>query len=394
MQELIIGKSENKSNKKRLIIRLAVKELADMLESEEFWEDFNNDCVDREMNPVDYWTTSVVGSSKLPQKWFSIVVNVSEMKTDNYEEEPCAQVPEVAHLGNNELTTKKLINKSITKSGYLVNFEVYQGCTPNSNPNHQKKKKNWKGDGSPLAVYSIVSTRTSGYTFPFTSINLVYHLKEEGYGATGTIREYRLPKNGPLRSVKQMKKTNRRTFYYTSTTDKKVVATIWMDNSVVTVVSMVHVVHPLSNANRYSSAEKRKIGIPRPNTIGKIGIRGKKWGWPIFTWLVDSCLENAWIIYRKHNLNVTQLIFRREIAQVYLKQFQNLPKSAGRPSTYSTDSRIAPAIRYDRVDHIIEHVPNIIISYYRIHQQVIYELSVGSGINYIDKIERKKVDTN
>lgn len=105
-----------------------------------------------------------------------------------------------------------------------------------------------------------------------------------------------------------------------------------------TVLSTVHAVYPLSNASRYSSAEKKKIGTPRPNTIGKYnefmggtdqmdanikvyrtGIRGKKWWWPIFTWLVDSCVQNAWITYRKHNPNVTQLMFRREVAQVYLK---------------------------------------------------------------------------
>lgn len=150
-----------------------------------------------------------------------------------------------------------------------------------------------------------------------------------------------------------------------------------MDNSVVRVLSTVHAVYPLSNASRYSSAEKKKIGIPRPNTIGKynefmggtdqmdaninvyrIGIRGKKWWWPIFTWLVDSCVQNAWITYRKHNPNVTQLMFWRKVAQVYLTKFQNPPKSAGRPSTYSADSRIAPDIRYDRVDHIVEYVPN------------------------------------
>lgn len=150
-----------------------------------------------------------------------------------------------------------------------------------------------------------------------------------------------------------------------------------MDNSVVTVASTVHGVLPLSNACRYSSKEKKKIGIPRPNCIGKysefvggtnqmdsninvyrIGIRGKKWWWPIFTWLIDSCIQNSWILYKKYNPDETQLNFRRQIAQVYLKKFQNLPKSAGRPSTYSQDSRVAPDIRYDHIDHIIEYVAN------------------------------------
>lgn len=65
--------------------------------------------------------------------------------------------------------------------------------------------------------------------------------------------------------------------------------------------------------------------------VYRIGIRGKKWWWPIFTWLVDVCVQNAWIIYKNLHPDISQLVFRREITQVYLKKFQNLPKSSGRP---------------------------------------------------------------
>ncbi|XP_030762656.1 piggyBac transposable element-derived protein 3-like [Sitophilus oryzae] len=123
------------------------------------------------------------------------------------------------------------------------------------------------------------------------------------------MRENRVPKNCPLQPVKQIKKTVRGTYDYALTDDKKIVITRWMDNSVVTVASTVHGVQPVTNALRYSSKEKKKIGIPRPYCIGKynefmggtdqmdaninvyrIGIRGKKWWWPIFTWLLDSCI--------------------------------------------------------------------------------------------------------
>lgn len=42
-----------------------------------------------------------------------------------------------------------------------------------------------------------------------------------------------------------MKKNKRGTFEYATTTDKKVVVTRWMDNSVVTVASTAHGVYPL-----------------------------------------------------------------------------------------------------------------------------------------------------
>ncbi|XP_072398273.1 uncharacterized protein [Diabrotica undecimpunctata] len=92
--------------------------------------------------------------------------------------------------------------------------------------------------------------------------------------------------------------------------------------------------------------------------VYRVGLGGKKWWWPIFTWLLDTSIQNSWIIYRKHHPGAPQLNFRRKIAQVYLKRFQNLPKAAGRPATYSPESRIAVDIRYDHSDHYVEYVPN------------------------------------
>ncbi|KAH1006086.1 hypothetical protein HUJ04_006964 [Dendroctonus ponderosae] len=55
----------------------------------------------------------------------------------------------------------------------------------------------------------------------FTSMNLLYFLRSNGYQGTGTVRENRLPKNCSIQSVKSMKKQNRGTFEYAATTDKK-----------------------------------------------------------------------------------------------------------------------------------------------------------------------------
>lgn len=51
-------------------------------------------------------------------------------------------------------------------------------------------------------------------------------------------------------------------------------------------------------------------------------VRGKKWWWLIFTWLIDAAIQNSWIIYKIHNPETTQLEFRREIAKIYLKNFK------------------------------------------------------------------------
>ncbi|CAH2089963.1 unnamed protein product [Euphydryas editha] len=146
-----------------------------------------------------------------------------------------------------------------------------------------------------------------------------------------------------------------------------------MDNSVVTVASTDHKVNPVGSADRYSKAQKQKIKVPRPNLIAiynqymggtdlmdahvnnyRIGIRGKKWWWPIFTWLIDVSLNNAWILTRKSGRNISQLDFRREIAQTYLKKYGSPPKNGGRPSS----ARVLTGMRYDGENHFPKSIVN------------------------------------
>lgn len=268
-----------------------------------------------------------------------------------------------------------------SKQGYLINFEIYQGAIPNSNPEHQKEFG--KATAPLIQLIDALPNEKKNLPFRFyfdnlfTSVKFLSYLKKRQYNGTGTVRENRLPKNCPITDVKSMKKTKRGHFDYAATDDRKIVVSRWMDNSVVTVASTIHPVFPLSSAQRYSAAEKKKITIKRPRCIEKynqfmggtdqmdsninvyrVGLRGKKWWWPIFTWLLDAAIQNAWVLYRIHHPETPQLEFRREIAQTYLKKFQNLPKSSGRPATYSKDSKISPDIRLDRVDHLVQYIPN------------------------------------
>jgi len=81
----------------------------------------------------------------------------------------------------------------------------------------------------------------------------------------------------------------------------------------------------------------------------RIGIRGKKWWWSLFTWLIDVAITNSWKLYVNSGHKVTQLKFRRSIVQEYLTRFKNAPKRKGRPS--STSSRVPEGIRFDGLDH-------------------------------------------
>lgn len=39
----------------------------------------------------------------------------------------------------------------------------------------------------------------------------------------------------------------------------------------------------------------------------RVGIRGKKWWWVLFTWLIDVSVHNAWVLTRKAGSDVPQL---------------------------------------------------------------------------------------
>ena len=57
----------------------------------------------------------------------------------------------------------------------------------------------------------------------------------------------------------------------------------------------------------------------------RIGIRGEKLWWSIFTWGVDVSMQNSWILYRCVNKDISLLDFRRSVVQYYLKMYRNLP---------------------------------------------------------------------
>ncbi|KAF2878787.1 hypothetical protein ILUMI_27386 [Ignelater luminosus] len=125
-----------------------------------------------------------------------------------------------------------------------------------------------------------------------TGISLLTQLKQLGYGATGTIRENRIPKQ------------------------YEVLLARWKDNSVVTVTSTWHCAKPPVNVLRYCITQKKRIRVAMPSQISKynknmgetdrmdenisyyrVGFRGKKWWWrPLFTWLLDAAMNNAWVL--------------------------------------------------------------------------------------------------
>ncbi len=269
-------------------------------------------------------------------------------------------------------------------SGYIVNFEMYQGNNPRRSEEYEKL---FGKAAAPLLTMLDELTEAKGFRpyklyFDnlFTGITLLKYLRDQGFQGTGTVRENRIPKSCPLSSKKTMDKKKRGT--HESIIDKNdgIVIVRWVDNKTVTMASSCFGVGPVGNVRRYSQAEKKNIQVPRPDLITqynrhmggtdqmdeniaqyRIAVRGKKWWWCLFTWIVDLCIHNAWQLHRKSGGNLAQLDFRRSITQSYLKSHGIPPKGAGRPSTSLSSvslNRVSDDLRYDSKNHLVISVPN------------------------------------
>ena len=120
--------------------------------------------------------------------------------------------------------------------------------------------------------------------------------------------------------------------------------TQWLDNGVVTLASSVFGTNPIRQSKRWSKMLKQNVNIQTPFAVQqynsgmggtdrmdqninayRVAIRGKKWWWYIFTWVLDASLQNAWLLRQMQGNEILQKSFRREIAMTYLKSFQNKP---------------------------------------------------------------------
>lgn len=230
------------------------------------------------------------------------------------------------------------------KNGYLTDFDIYQGA---KGPSNEFKEEYGLGGSIVLNFCQKIPKMLDGTINPhciytdnyFTTLRLVDKMTEMGLGITGTIRSNRIGKC-PLDS--NMKRTPRGTFDHRLDANH-ILLCRWNDNSSVTMVSNHEGVNPIYLAKRYSFAEKKKISIQQPYLIQKYNenmggtdrmdqnvaqyrttIRSKKWYWPIFAWLLDVSIQNAWLLYRDmreefpEEQRMDLLAFRRYIAQCWL----------------------------------------------------------------------------
>ena len=82
----------------------------------------------------------------------------------------------------------------------------------------------------------------------------------------------------------------------------------------------------------------------------RMGVRSKKWWWPLFAFTVDASLHNAWELYRKgdNNSPLDYLGFTRRTVQFYLQKYGTPSAIPGRPAaTKPLEKKALPGIRFE-----------------------------------------------
>lgn len=239
-------------------------------------------------------------------------------------------------------------------SGIIYDFEIYVGKGTIKN----NTSLGISGD----VVIRLVENLPKHKNFKifidnwFTSFALLSHLKEIGLLATGTVRIARMP-GCKLKSDNELKREGRGSYDFVTEENRNIIITKWFDNKAVHIASTYIGTTPVESVKRWSLSEKKYIEIQRPALVKeynlymggvdlndmlvslyriKIGV--KRYYLRILYHLIDICIVNAWLLYRRHcaqkNIKFKKLlVFRSEIAHALIQQKLALPrKRAGRPS--------------------------------------------------------------
>lgn len=150
----------------------------------------------------------------------------------------------------------------------------------------------------------------------------------------------------------------------------------WNDNAQVHVATNYSDVAPPGRVERYSSKEKKRIKVQQLKMIGDynahmggvdhhdwlaahyaIGIRGKKWYFPLITHGIQMAVVNAWLIYKRVNPTAVPLLqFTRCITTEYMALTQGTKVVLSRPRAPGAraTARATPSGsggRYDNIGH-------------------------------------------
>ncbi|KAM4549860.1 piggyBac transposable element-derived protein 3-like isoform 1-T1 [Fundulus diaphanus] len=212
----------------------------------------------------------------------------------------------------------------------------------------------------------------------FTSFSLVQRLHTSlGVKCIGAIRP-NCTGGAPLMADKELMKKGRGAYDYRSA--EGVIAVKWFDKKCVSLLSNAYGIMPLSTVNRWNKESRRKIAISCPSLIRaynehiggidlsdmlvhlyKTPAKPRRWYIPLFGYILDLCIANSWLIYKRDCGLLNQKLmslkrFRLAVAHSLNQANKPVPKS-GLPSFTSSctlrpsRSKPQPDVRYDNLGH-------------------------------------------
>ena len=115
----------------------------------------------------------------------------------------------------------------------------------------------------------------------------------------------------------------------------RLTATAWNQSAQLSagpVLRSVRLIYVVSQYNKYMGG----VNCMDQNIATyRISIRSRKWWWPLFAYLLDVVMQNAWIIYQQtegaQHRPLDQLEFRRDICSIYYTRYSFQRPSIGRP---------------------------------------------------------------
>lgn len=249
-------------------------------------------------------------------------------------------------------------------SGFSYDFDIFAGEQSNSYPD----------DAPDLGVSGNVVTRLTS-TVPrhqnhkvffdnwFNSPGLQVHMYKNGLLPLGTVRLNRVP-NSNMPTAAQMKKLGRGSMEEkTATIDNvKLSLVSWFDNKPVNLLSAYVGSEPITKRCRYVRKAKKYIDINCPQSVEvynqymggvdlldsmlgyyRIHLRSRKWYKRIFFHMIDLCIVNAWLLWRRKSQDYLPLFdFKLAISEHLRLSGKSISKKRGRPSTASMTNVDSP----------------------------------------------------
>lgn len=222
----------------------------------------------------------------------------------------------------------------------------------------------------------------------FSSLELIYHLRNSyGIFSLGTIRSNRLRNAAShLKTDKDLKKQGRGAFSQTVCNKTKLAVVKWHDNKCVVLASSYADAYPKTKVKRYCKEKKQRIDVDYPNLVKhynahmggvdladmlialyRTEMKTRRWYLSIFSQLLDICVNNAWLLYRR-DMQRKGIRKHKALKEFRLEIYMALQHKGKHVDIRSVEdlkdkekvkkpkrSRPVDDVRFDTVDHFPQH---------------------------------------